>query len=227
MPIVSTTAADSAQGYGMFKGRSTPLTTYTFPSGTSTWTAPAGVTNIVEATGYGADGTAPYWDPTATIGYSGVQELIIGTQNISLNWSTVYSEATAILSSANAGGTGTRSYSNANGFIIRFINVGTGLTTGPAYSSSSGTIRGTATLSAVGSATTSGAVTSYGVWLISCEAYDPGTTGTATTGFGKTFPGGTPSSPVAPTTTFTNVAVTPGTTYTIVNNGSLTIGYYV
>jgi hypothetical protein len=32
--------------------------------------------------------------------------------------------------------------------------------------------------------------------------------------------------PVPSTTTFNNVAVIPGTTYTIVNNGSLIITYY-
>jgi hypothetical protein len=59
------------------------------------------------------------------------------------------------------------------------------------------------------------------------EFYDTGANGVATTGFGLTFPGGTTITPAAPTTTFTNVAVIPGTTYTISNSGSLTITYYV
>jgi hypothetical protein len=49
-----------------------------------------------------------------------------------------------------------------------------------------------------------------------------------TTGFGLSFPGGTSATPyISPTnateTVYTNVAVNPGTTYTINNYGSLTI----
>ena len=73
-------------------------------------------------------------------------------------------------------------------------------------------------------------------WTVSANYIDLGSAGTATTGFGKTFPGGTLTgtepyrTTVAPaTTTFTNVAITPGTTYNIVvpSGGSLTITYYV
>jgi hypothetical protein len=73
-------------------------------------------------------------------------------------------------------------------------------------------------------------------WTVSANYIALGSAGTATTGFGKTFPGGTLTgttpfrTAVAPsTTTFTNVAITPGTTYNIVvpSGGSLTITYYV
>lgn len=73
-------------------------------------------------------------------------------------------------------------------------------------------------------------------WTVSANYIALGSAGTATTGFGKTFPGGTLTgtepyrTTVAPvTTTFTNVAITPGTTYNIVvpSGGSLTITYYV
>ncbi|MFA6609018.1 MAG: hypothetical protein WCT07_03890 [Candidatus Paceibacterota bacterium] len=56
-----------------------------------------------------------------------------------------------------------------------------------------------------------------------------GYAGIATTGFGKSFAGGVYASGIgspAPTNTFLAVAVTPSTTYTIINNGSLTIQYY-
>jgi len=49
--------------------------------------------------------------------------------------------------------------------------------------------------------------------------------GQATTGFGKLFPGGAIGQP-APVTTYTNVSITPGTTYTIENFQALTIQYY-
>lgn len=73
-------------------------------------------------------------------------------------------------------------------------------------------------------------------WTVSANYIDLGSAGTATTGFGRTFPGGTLTgtepyrTTVAPsTTTFTNVAITPGATYSIVvpSGGSLTISYYV
>ncbi len=73
-------------------------------------------------------------------------------------------------------------------------------------------------------------------WTVSANYIALGSAGTATTGFGRTFPGGTLTgttpfrTAVAPsTTTFTNVAITPGTTYNIVvpSGGSLTITYYV
>jgi hypothetical protein len=64
-----------------------------------------------------------------------------------------------------------------------------------------------------------------GQWRIYAPSYyiDP-TTGASTTGFSLTFPGGTGGAPG--TTTFNNVTVTPGNTYTISNNGALTIQYY-
>lgn len=71
-------------------------------------------------------------------------------------------------------------------------------------------------------------------WSYSIQGYVAGNAGTAATGLGKTFPGGsyTGSYPngvggTAPTTTFTNVAVTPGASYSIVvpSGGSLTITY--
>lgn len=73
-------------------------------------------------------------------------------------------------------------------------------------------------------------------WSVSANYIELGSAGTATTGFGRTFPGGTLTgtepfrTTVAPsTTTFTNVVITPGTTYNIVvpSGGSLTITYFV
>lgn len=53
----------------------------------------------------------------------------------------------------------------------------------------------------------------------------PATTGASSTAFGKTFPGGTGGA--ATTTTFTNIAITPGASYSIVvpSGGSITITY--
>jgi hypothetical protein len=55
---------------------------------------------------------------------------------------------------------------------------------------------------------------------------NPPTTGASTTGFGKTFPGGTGGA--ATPVTYNNVAVTPGASYKLVvpAGGSITITYY-
>lgn len=61
------------------------------------------------------------------------------------------------------------------------------------------------------------------------DTVTPGTPGTAgssgadATGFGKTFAGGTPSAPTAATTSYPNVAVTPGSSNTIVVPAGATI----
>lgn len=58
--------------------------------------------------------------------------------------------------------------------------------------------------------------------------YDPGTTGSSATGFGKTFAGGTPSTPTAATTSHSNVAVTPSSSYPVVvpAGAAIQITYY-
>jgi hypothetical protein len=71
-------------------------------------------------------------------------------------------------------------------------------------------------------------------WFIVVSGYLLGSNGTATTGVGKTFPGGTltgtepyRTTVAAVTTNFTNVPVTPGVSYPIVvpTGGSLTITF--
>lgn len=228
MPLTTTSTIDAARGLGFGVGASSAvLTTYTFPAGVSTWTAPAGVTLLVSASGKGADGIAPSWDSNASIGYSLVDRNAGGGYSNTEDWSTIYNEALSLLSVANAGGTGTRTISAQ--YYIRYVDpadkVSSRITLNYTY-----TIRGTITgpNQALG-ALTSGQITyvnGAGWWEINGDLYDPGSTGSDTTGFSLTFPGGTPSSPAAPLTTFTNVSVIPGVTYTINNNQSLVITYY-
>jgi len=234
MPLLSTSGADCAQGYGFGIGQAGVLTTYTFPSGTSTWTAPPGVTNIVTAAGRGENGVAPSWitgDFTWYALYAGDDDDTTPT-GPTLDWSTVYAKATSLLAGANAGGTGERTLAQTNQFYaVNEFNVSLPRN---AFTDTY-LIRGTATLLNSGGVPTSGQVLyadwpySAGIvgWYVIVDAYDFGSNGASTTGFGLTFPGGTSSSPVAPTTTFNNTAVVPGTTYTIQNRGSLTITYYV
>lgn len=70
--------------------------------------------------------------------------------------------------------------------------------------------------------------TTITVYTYGDAPYYPGTaatTGASATAFGKTFPGGTGGA--ASTTTFSNIPITPGATYSIVvpSGGSITITY--
>ena len=229
MPITAKFGSVAARNFGEGAAGKV-LTTYTFPAGSSTWTAPAGVTSLVSGTGYGSDGTAGSWNFGAYGQFGTYGETSNGASG-TVNWSTIYGACVSNRDSINASGSGTRTVSwsesiwgiGPNG-QVRQIYGGT-------YSGL--TVRGTATiLNWGGSPQTSGTAAYPGAyngsyWATYIEAYIGGSNGSATTGFGQTWPGGTSSSPTAPTTIINNIAVTPGTTYTIQNNGSLVITYYV
>lgn len=229
MPLLSTFSANSAQGYGFGVGAAGVLTTYTFPSGTSTWTAPTGVTNLVSAVGQGQDGTAPFWSdysPNVFIG----EECSGSNISTTLAWSTVLSELDTLFAAANsittnpAGQTATLQWLDAYLWCSA-----TGYWRQGSQFSSTGLWRRIGTLSQNYGYTgnvTPGTNGNYGPTSGSMQLYLSGGTGASTTGFSLTFPGGTPSATTAPTTTFNNVAVTPGTTYTINNNQSLVITYF-
>jgi hypothetical protein len=211
------------------------LITVTFPAGTSSWTAPSGVTNVITAVGKGANGTADSW---TSLAISVLQQCFrySDTGSTTRDWATLYSAAQSAITSLNSGGSGERTAPSGIQQIFYAINSSdfdTG--NGVDYSGylDGKTIRGVATLVSQNSPPTSGQVLYSQLsagnvgWYIGSglERLAPGTTGASTTAFSQTFPGGNPFTPTAPTTTFTNVAVTPGVTYTIVNNQSLTITY--
>jgi hypothetical protein len=221
MPAIITRGAMSARGFG-FAGKSLTLTTYTFPSGYSTWTAPSGVTNLVSGVGKGADGSAGYWFPNYASGYSYVVPSS-GSGGTSGDWSTIYNEALSIASSYGSGGprtvTGT--------YYIRDIWPDNTLSTRITLLYPGTQVDGSATVSALGSGATSGPITyagGFGGWQVRITTYIDPTTGADTTGFGQIWPGGVGGP--ATTTTINNIAVTPGSTYGIYNNGSLVITYY-
>lgn len=221
MPLLGTRAAASARGFGLYGLR---LVTVTFSAGTSSWTSPPGVTRIQTAVGKGADGTAGYWATNSIIGYA-YPDPSVGSGGSILDWSTVYNDAVALTTAANAGGTGDR-YINAVYYVWPFYISDDTAGSRTSFTINSMLIRGTAVTTSVGGAPTSGRVTagSGNYWSVDADRYIDPTNGAATTGFSLTFPGGTAAP--ATLTTFNNVSVTPGTTYTIVNNGSLTISYY-
>ena len=231
MPLLSTAGADSAQGYGLFKGV-VALTTYTFPSGTSTWTAPSTTTQLETAVGKGGDGIAPFW--TEVTPNIWIQPACNANPSIgaTLAWSTVLGQLDSMFAAANAI---TTNPAGQNATLLYFYAYdwcnALGYWQAGVQYSANGLWRRTGTLSQsygyTGNVPTPSSGTYYGPTSGgTMELYNEGANGGGTTGFGLTFPGGTTVSPSAPTTSFTNVAVTPNTTYTIVNRQSLTITYY-
>jgi hypothetical protein len=219
------------------------LQTYTFPGGTSTWTAPPGVTNLVSAAGKGADGSPSSSGSATNNNFIFVaQRDYASAPNAPYQaYTNIYNAASDCLVSINSGAPGTRAApiitDRPTSYITSVISSdywGEYPMYGNYWYGDSQTISGTFSLIEVNSPPAEGlqAITYANVngtqrgWRISVP-YDytiNATTGASTTGFSQTFPGG--AGGAASTTTYTNVAVTPGTTYTVVNNGALTIQYY-
>lgn len=215
------------------------LQTVTFTSNT-TWVGPAGVSVLRTMSGYGSAATADTFNSNLPIGNFGPSP-VGGTGRTNppfAQWATVYS-ALGSAESTIAGNSGTNLVSftvSARPYFIGTDDTWDDLSVGFSY-----WIQGSSyTTIPTGSPPTSGNITyaslggSFKGWSLFAPGYTLGSAGTATTGIGKTFPGGTLSgseptrTAVAPvTTTFTGVAVTPGVSYSIVvpSGGSLTITY--
>jgi hypothetical protein len=239
MPLISRRGGAAARGFGLF-GRQRVLTTFTFPAGTSTWTAPGGVTSLVSAVGKGSDGVSDYtYSGSILWSTGGVTALPLTEINSSVphDWSEWYSPAQSAVTTMNTGsGVSTIalryfSYNNfriyADGINYRQYAVSdTGAQTFD-Y------VKGSASLSPYNwpsSGTIIPAAVNNPVISILFTGFGYGYSGSATSGFALSFSAGgysggtgTPAS----NTTYNNVSVIPGTTYTIVNNGALTITYFV
>jgi hypothetical protein len=240
MPLISRRGGAAARGFGLF-GRQRVLTTFTFPAGTSTWTAPGGVTSLVSAVGKGSDGVSDY----TTGGGGPIWRVYFGNSGVNLSggsappapisYDTIYSNMMSVVNNIN-NATGIIAYNHtAFGFIrIAFDNKWSELIY-PNVGYGGQIVAGSATYS--WALPTSGALTWSAGYAnqqfnadVSYTFYISGSSGSNTTGFALSFSGGgysggtgTPAS----NTTYNNVSVIPGTTYTIVNNGALTITYYV
>lgn len=239
MPLLATRGAASAKGFGF---GSRILTTYVFPAGTSTWTAPANLTSLVSATGKGSNGTSDYGYIAGGGSVSIEPGVPSGPQPAYLKWENIAIDGQGFISSINAAGSGPVTLTT---WVIQqnvypddtWNSLPNGYVSGGrsyyqlAILTDIVWVRGSASYFLTGSGATSGNATyAAGNGAFAVQATIQGYAGDATTGFGKTFPGGTYTNPTgnpAPTTTFTDVAITPGTTYTIVNNQSLVIQYYI
>ena len=233
MPSIGTRGSISARGLG-FTGGSV-LTVYSFPSGTTTFTVPSGVTSLESVVGRGQNGTAAYWSSNdyACVAWVNTYPTVNFNGTQSQTWSALYTKIVNFRSQINASGSGQRTIS-----IPRYtFNMGNdaaasnlGFTN--EYSTTY-TVRNTANFAYYNNPPSSGQILysqfstyqSRGYYMIGLEFLTPATNGSDTTGFGLTFAGGVGGA--ATTQTYNSVSVTPGQTYTIVNSGSLTISYYV
>jgi hypothetical protein len=218
------------------KGAAAPrLITQTFTSNT-TWVAPGATTNILTMSGYGSAAVAD----TVTFG---VVANHYATNAVSqptppfLLWETIDAGADASAASIAANSGTNLINMNSKFYFVDSSNNYSFFTSPDATL----IVGNSFTKNILGSHPTTGNVLFSQVsaggffgWTVSANYATLGSAGTATTGFGKTFSGGTLTGTIpyrtavpAPTTTFTNVAVTPGASYSIVvpSGGSLTITY--
>ncbi len=214
------------------------LVTQTFTSNTS-FVAPGFLTQLESAVGYGSAAVAD--TPTGGV----VAEHRVFAAGVDqttppyLLWETIDAGADASAASI-AANSGTNQINVNSKFYFVDSDDDYGFFTSP---DATWIVGNSYTKSIAGSHPTTGDVLysqltdgGYIGWTVSADYIELGSAGTATTGFGRTFPGGTltgtepyRTAVAPPTTTFTNVAITPGTTYNIVvpSGGSLTITYFV
>lgn len=233
MPLIITRGAASTLGLWS-SGRN--LTTATFTSN-GTWVAPASVGMVSVLSGYGSPGVSDY---IGAVSYgANVSDSPISQPNGPyLDYSTVYASYLNSVNTVTAGGSQNLYYysysvdSSNRWSVIQAAFSGND----PTY-----IIPGQTGVNLWLSAgyPTSGNVLytdpDYG-FNQTCQAYIKGNSGTSASALGQTFPGGTytgtyPSGTgnAASTTTYTNISVTPGASYSIVvpTGGQIQIGYYI
>lgn len=228
MPTILTRSAGSARGYG-FTGN--PIYRIQKLLQSTTWTAPPGVTSILSLTGQGQNGYAAYWQDISYLGtpppgyilswiFSDVTDT--GSTDSSVVEAFAQAQWDAFPSNPGDGivniswecrrwnSTSSYTYSSFGPYDIRCV--GTKTKVGNGW----GTVYPPDT----------GGRPFYEINYGAMQYYTPQFNGANTTGFGYTFAGGV-GAPATPTT-YTNVPVTPGTTYTInsAGDGYITIIYY-
>lgn len=235
MPTIATRAAASARGYG-FAGIKLNVVSQTFTSST-TWVAPATVTNLLAVIGKGQDGVGDY-QGNATFSQTSITNSATGSgaNSLPISGAAAGNLATASTTIFNAGGYvrnttiqtreftffPTNTYNSQNfypagtsGFYPYFFVAGTWSAQGGPYS---GNLN----------------YGSTGYYYSSGDIIYPGYGGASTTGFGFTFSGGGISGTYpdqvgegATPASYTNVAVTPGASYSlsIPDGGYITIQY--
>ena len=240
MPTIATRAAASARGYG-FAGIKLNVVSQTFTSST-TWVAPATVTNLLAVIGKGQDGGSDYQGniSVSTVSITNVAGTG-GTISLPITWSGVANTAKICANVYTAGGyqlayhADDREFTFYSNLTASFVDLNnwSAYTTFPYY-----LVAGTWSLQSYGGAPNppSGNATygASGGYYANGDIIYPGGPGANTTGFGYTFTGGGTSGsypnatgdPATPAS-YTNVAVTPGASYSlsIPAGGYITIQY--
>lgn len=217
-------AASKSAGGGTLK-------TTVFTSST-TWVAPAVTNNLITLVGQGGDGVAGYWSTLNNVGaiVQAITDCSFSVYGASLDYSVPYGQAQSIQTTAS--GWTTSPSGQSVSFTRAYVYYWCPGTSNWRVSalSFSGTVRRIGTVGLSGSMPSSGTAptppaTQQNALCTNIERYNDPTTGSSTTAFGYTFPGGTggAASPV----TYNNVAVTPGASYSIVvpAGGSVSITY--
>lgn len=231
MPTIVTRGGASARGYG-FAGKALNLTTVTLTSST-TWVAPVGVTNLVAVIGQGGSSTSDYvGSASAASAYVTNAGSGSGPNSLPISSSSVSNQPDTVAGLLNVGYTASSISTNTR--VFTFYPNGTF-----SFSDSGG---GTYPLTPVnGTWSVSGSASSsslnYGdsaSYTAVGQAYYPGSAGGSSSAFGYTFPGASQSGSYPNATgqsatpvTYTNVAVTPGNSYsvTVASGGSVIIQY--
>jgi hypothetical protein len=247
MPRTAAFAAAASRGFGEFTS-GLALTTVTFTSST-TWTAPSYVSNLVQMVGRGSNASSDDYsgDVAITYLYRPLREIFSGATVATHDWSDIYNNLQAWIAFINTGTPGTRSAGTVGNYIGLGYSINSDNTynyyyspRAPGYDSGLyfqvGTGSDQSDFSVPSSGTITYANTPVGGTNFVQVGYNPvylGGNGAASTGVGKTFPGGTYDFPTgiggpAPTTTFTNVTVTPSSSYSIVvpSGGQIAISFY-
>lgn len=223
------------------KARDAVLTTVSFTSN-STWVAPAGVTNVVSASGKGAAGVSDYIGEVANSVAGQIHfEVSLPTNPPYAQWSNAYGNHLTALSQLNLSYPTYGPANLTNGYSVLMQTTDYWYVFSGNTTNLSGVYLTGYDVTILGSPQTSGNITYLGSnaidqWYITVQGYVAGGVGAVSTALGQTFPGGsyTGSYPngvgnAAVTTTYTNVPVTPGTSYPIVvpSGGQVTLQYYV
>jgi hypothetical protein len=247
MPRTAAFAAAASRGFGEFTS-GLALTTVTFTSST-TWVAPSYVSNLVQMVGRGTNASSDDYsgDTAITTIYRAIREIFSGGSSTTHDWSEIYNNLQAWIAFLNTGTPGTRSAGAIDGFYFGSYSINSDNTynyfsnpPSPGYASQFYFQIGTGIDISDFPVPSSGTITYANTPTSGSNSvkigYNPvylGSNGAASTGVGKTFPGGTYDFPTgtggaAPTTTFTNVTVTPSSSYSIVvpSGGQIAISYY-
>ena len=240
MPSLISRGAMSGKGFGLTGQTGQRLVSTTFTAN-GNWIAPASTTSVATASGQGAAGVSDYIGQVA-YSYNTVQQFTFRDFAPYAQWSDPYGNYATAVASLPTSFPNYGPSSWYTGDIITVASDNYWARIAGAYGSLSGTFLTSYNASSYGYTQTSGNITysslagGGGGWIIDVFGYIQGGVGASSTALGKTFPGGAytgtyPNGTGQPatTTTFTNIAVTPGASYPIVvpSGGFVTLEYYV